>query len=488
MVSRHILTYWLSLQTLTCFSTVLAQEVDRPNGEITSTSIAVLELSAPDISASGRAILTDLIRQELLKGEGITLIDRLHIEEVLTERDLQDLGLLDEATLKKTGKLMGAEKIVSGQVGNLGDLYMITLQMLDVETGQIIRLVEESYTGPVERLTIPIRASAQRLLGIGGEGTLKPTLLRIASTPAGARVYVDDLFEGNTPLMIKMLDPGVHNVKMTAPGYAGWEQSVDIVESETNFIDAELIELLGDESAIDLSGWQDGRKSLLIFSCFYTIWLIDGSLAALGVESERPYKGGFYVGAPIGFFTALNLTKNKPVTRARTAMIISSTLWGTMWGVSAAGIMKPKTLKPFYTLSLIGGNIALYMSVDYTAKHNITSGRVFLVNLGSFLGTLLGLGTPYLLNVENEKVYLASLIAGGISGGYYAFKLTKRFDEIVPGYTDNSKRMQTLNKKREGSSLALVPVIASRLPNSQWFDSFRKSDDGFYLGLQLILY
>lgn len=472
-----------TLLFLTPLKTTFAQESAIPAEEITHARIAVLELDAPDIAPSGRAILTDLIRQELLKGKQITLIDRSHIKDVLQEQGLQDIGVIDEATLVETGKLLGAEKIVSGRLGNLGNLYMITLQMLDVETGLIIRLVEESYLGPVERLTIPIRASAQKLLGIGGEETMKPTRLRVSSDPAGARVYIDDLFEGNTPFTIKLLDPGEHQVKLTAPGYTSWEQNVEIIEGEANFIEAELIELIGEESLVDLSLFQDGRKSLILFSSLYTIWLIDGTLATLGVESSRPYKGGFYVGAPLGFFTALNLTKNKPVTKARTAMIISSTLWGTMWGVSAAGILEPESVKPFIGLSLLGGNLALYKSIDYTGKHNISSGRVLLVNLGSFLGTMLGLGTPYLLNVENSKVYLAGLITGGIAGGYYAFKLTRRFDEILPGYTQTYPGKKT---GRQRSSLIPTPVLVFKPVLTLNKGQIDGNGVGTYFGLHLV--
>lgn len=50
--------------------------------------------------------------------------------------------------------------------------------------------------------------------GWGDNGTLE-----INSTPMGAKVYVDSIFRGYSPITVRSLAPGLHNVTLTMPGY-----------------------------------------------------------------------------------------------------------------------------------------------------------------------------------------------------------------------------------------------------------------------------
>lgn len=450
MLLRNISLFTVCL--LLCQSLLLGQDVEEESqfDELSNVRIAVIELHAPDIPISGAAILTDFIRQELLKGEGITVLDRINTNKVLEEQRLHMSGIISDSTLVQAGKLLGVEKIIFGKIGNLGNLHLISLQMVDVETGSIERVVEENYIGQIEQLTTAVRAAAQRLLGIGGENTIRETTLRISSTPAGARAYLDDLFEGSTPLTVNFLNPGSKNLRISAPGYVSWSQDIDIAFGETKFVDAELIKMEQIGDYVDISGMRtDGRKSLIVFSGFYTIWFIEGFLATLGIDSERPYVGGALIGAPLGFFTAMNFTKNKAIPKSRTSMIISSTMWGSAWGLSAAALFESESARPAIGLSLLGGTTALYMSAKYTSTHAISGNRVSLINLGSFLGTLLGLGVPFLINIDDGNVYLVSMIAGGIGGGLYAFKLTRRFDEVSPEISLSLPK-EILNLQKKG--------------------------------------
>jgi len=55
-----------------------------------------------------------------------------------------------------------------------------------------------------------------------------PGTLQIASRPAGATVYVDDLRVGTTPMTMSGVKPGAHRLRIELPGHRPWTTSVNV--------------------------------------------------------------------------------------------------------------------------------------------------------------------------------------------------------------------------------------------------------------------
>ena len=87
------------------------------------------------------------------------------------------------------------------------------------------------------------RASPKPLSGEGGSGlpggpdTVRPTgvistpisgSLQIASRPAGAQVFVDDLRVGVTPMWLADVSVGAHRVRIELPGFRRWATTVNV--------------------------------------------------------------------------------------------------------------------------------------------------------------------------------------------------------------------------------------------------------------------
>lgn len=64
--------------------------------------------------------------------------------------------------------------------------------------------------------------------------------LDITSTPSDAKVYLDDSYEGRTPLLIVNLDPGAYMLRIEKEGYNSWYQGITVVAGETTFVNAPL--------------------------------------------------------------------------------------------------------------------------------------------------------------------------------------------------------------------------------------------------------
>jgi hypothetical protein len=63
--------------------------------------------------------------------------------------------------------------------------------------------------------------------------------VQLSSNPAGAEITIDGSYAGNTPSLIK-LRPGTHSIRMTMPGYAPWERSIETAAGESRNFAATL--------------------------------------------------------------------------------------------------------------------------------------------------------------------------------------------------------------------------------------------------------
>ncbi len=65
----------------------------------------------------------------------------------------------------------------------------------------------------------------------------------VSSTPSGAQVYMDNVYEGITPLTISPVQPGTHTFLVKQAGYADWQVSEAIQSGQTTQIAATLTPL-----------------------------------------------------------------------------------------------------------------------------------------------------------------------------------------------------------------------------------------------------
>ena len=75
--------------------------------------------------------------------------------------------------------------------------------------------------------------------------------LAVESEPAGARVEIDGLFAGTTPV-VRSVAPGRRVVRVNRAGFTPWQRDVDVAASDTLRVVATLDPLLGTLTFVDL--------------------------------------------------------------------------------------------------------------------------------------------------------------------------------------------------------------------------------------------
>ena len=133
-------------------------------------TIAVLDFEGKDISDSEASILTDRLRNELIKSGNYNVLERSLMEEILNEQGLQQTGICNSSDCAvEIGNMLGVEQLVGGSIGKIGSLFTISARIIEVETGKIINSANYDHNGNIEDLvTIGMKNISNILLAKSG--------------------------------------------------------------------------------------------------------------------------------------------------------------------------------------------------------------------------------------------------------------------------------------------------------------------------------
>lgn len=111
------------------------------------SNIAVISFSTKDVTGGEAEIITELIRTEIVNmGIGFyNVLDRQYVDKVMGEHAFAATGLTSSEGAANIGKMLNAQKVVTGSVTKMMDSYFLTANMIDVETGKIESAASGDY-------------------------------------------------------------------------------------------------------------------------------------------------------------------------------------------------------------------------------------------------------------------------------------------------------------------------------------------------------
>lgn len=114
--------------------------------------IAVLPLVAENVSNRDAIILTDKLCADLSNSQGYDVIERRTVKDILKEQGFQQTGCTTSSCNVKVGRLLGVTHLIAGTVGKIGNIHHISVRIVDVSTGNIVKYVNKQYSGGIEVL------------------------------------------------------------------------------------------------------------------------------------------------------------------------------------------------------------------------------------------------------------------------------------------------------------------------------------------------
>jgi len=107
-----------------------------------NATIAVIPIT------TSNSFLTDFLTGEseyLLVRHGFSVVDRAQLDRIRTEQRLQLSDEIDATTISSIGRFSGAEVIITGRIDGSGSLQRLRLQVLDVQTADVIGTASEQF-------------------------------------------------------------------------------------------------------------------------------------------------------------------------------------------------------------------------------------------------------------------------------------------------------------------------------------------------------
>ncbi|MCB2200593.1 PEGA domain-containing protein [bacterium] len=209
-------------------STAHAQSILEP---VEGETAAVLGFQAEGLSASAAEALSNVVRKIVLENGRLILIDRDRTEAVLAEQGfIMAGGCYDVSCLVEAGRVLGANRVITGSINLLGRKYLIELRSANVGTGRIEALETAEYRGEVEGLTEPVNKIAKRLVA---RLINDPGIIFVETEPRSSAVEVDGEPIGFAPIRIER--PGGVEYKILASrfGYQNRSTMVHLAEHDS---------------------------------------------------------------------------------------------------------------------------------------------------------------------------------------------------------------------------------------------------------------
>jgi hypothetical protein len=160
--------------------------------------------------------LEGLLRIELSRLADATLPGQEAIAEALTRRPELRNCTGEVGCLVTVGRLLGVERVISGNVGGLAGSYVVNLKIVDVKERKELRRIQEPISGRPDQLIEAVRIAAY---GLVAPERLRGALTVLADQP-GATIHLNGKPVGKTPVRtIRGLPVGTYILRVSKPGY-----------------------------------------------------------------------------------------------------------------------------------------------------------------------------------------------------------------------------------------------------------------------------
>jgi TolB-like protein len=127
--------------------------------------IGVLDLESEDLTSSEIRLLSDRLRLELFKTQSFEVVEREQINEILSELEFQQSGCVATECIAQIGHFLGADAMVTGSIGRIGQMYTVNIRLIDVETATIGAVAIRDCSCPLHVvLTTSISQAARELV------------------------------------------------------------------------------------------------------------------------------------------------------------------------------------------------------------------------------------------------------------------------------------------------------------------------------------
>ena len=154
-----------------------------------SQSAAVLSVYTQSAKISPE-MAESVLRIEMTKTEQFNVIDKLDMNEILEENQIDITNCYGKKCLLRVGKSAGVDKVVTGSIENLGKKIVITVKILDVASESYDKVAIEEFINLDSEIQNMVKIVVNKALGIENSKETLNTLVYFNQPPESPISYI----------------------------------------------------------------------------------------------------------------------------------------------------------------------------------------------------------------------------------------------------------------------------------------------------------
>jgi curli biogenesis system outer membrane secretion channel CsgG len=108
------------------------------SGAATKMNVAVADLNPEGVSASDAAVISELLRSELVTAGLWNVVEKANMDKILAEHAFQQTGCTVQGCAVKLGKILNVQRMIVGSFGRFMKRFYVTIRVVDVATGKVM--------------------------------------------------------------------------------------------------------------------------------------------------------------------------------------------------------------------------------------------------------------------------------------------------------------------------------------------------------------
>jgi TolB-like protein len=173
-----------------------------------------------------------VLRVEMTKTEQFNVIDKLDMNEMLKENQIDVTNCYGKKCLLKVGKSAGVDKVITGSIENLGKKLVVTVKILDVNSESYDKVAVEEFINLDSEIQSMVKIVVNKALGIENSKEILSTLVYFNQPPETPTTYI----KNNGPRMgFSYVIGNTANILSAQEINGGWEHKNPVIMSQLGY-------------------------------------------------------------------------------------------------------------------------------------------------------------------------------------------------------------------------------------------------------------
>ena len=127
-------------------------------------TIAILNLDAKGVSQVEAEVLSEKLRSHISQlvtspnyasledKDNYLIVEQTQIDRIFEQFEIQNTGCVSDSCAIEFGKMLQVDRIVIGQIGLVGNTYLVSTRIIDVESGKSVATANREHKGTIDEL------------------------------------------------------------------------------------------------------------------------------------------------------------------------------------------------------------------------------------------------------------------------------------------------------------------------------------------------